>query len=93
MEIEVLIDPGDAALGITNAAVALTGEYRGRRRVTLRYPVANHARRILWVVRCGDKAGMFPRAGDRSIPAGRMRHSNVLILADLAAAESRQPGG
>lgn len=86
--------PGDPVLGITNMAVALTGEYQGRRRMTLTYPVLNHARRILWVVTGNDKAAILPRlqAGDQGIPAGRVRQNHALVLADLAAARSRQQG-
>ena len=39
--------PGDPVLDVTDAAVALTGVYQGRRRMTLTYPPINRARRIL----------------------------------------------
>src|SRR6201987_124367 len=83
--------PGDAVLGNTDMTVALTGEYQGRRRMTLTYPVLNDARRILWVVTGSDKARILARlqAGDHEIPAGRVRQNNALILADLAATGSR----
>jgi len=86
--------PGDAVLGNTDMTVALTGEYQGRRRMTLTYPVLNDARHILWVVTRSDKARILPRlqAGDNGIPAGRVRQNNALILADLAAAGSRRQG-
>ena len=86
--------PGDAVLGNTDMTVALTGEYQGRRRMTLTYPVLNDARHILWVVTGSDKARILPRlqAGDHGIPAGRVRQNNALILADLAAAGSRRQG-
>jgi 6-phosphogluconolactonase len=86
--------PCDPVLRVTDTTVALTGEYQGRRRMTLTYPVLNHARRILWVVTGSDKAGMLPRlqAGDHEIPAGRVRRDNALILADQAAAGSRRQG-
>jgi 6-phosphogluconolactonase len=86
--------PGDAVLGNTDMTVALTGEYQGRRRMTLTYPVLNDARHILWVVTGSDKTRILPRlqAGDNGIPAGRVRQNNALILADLAAAGSRRQG-
>ena len=67
--------PGDPVLDVTDRGVALTGVYQGRRRMTLTYPVLNRARRVLWVVTGGEKAGMLGRlsAGDTSIPAGRVR--------------------
>ena len=39
--------PGDPVLDVTDADVALTGVYQGRRRMTLTYPTINRARRIL----------------------------------------------
>jgi 6-phosphogluconolactonase len=80
--------PGDAVLGITDRDVAITGEYQGRRRMTLTYPLINRSRRILWLVTGAAKAPMFARlrAADPSIPAGRVGQANALILADAAAA-------
>jgi 6-phosphogluconolactonase len=81
--------PGDAVLDVTDRDVALTGVYQGRRRMTLTYPTINRARRILWVVTGSEKAEMLRRLreGDVSIPAGRVRRDEALLLADLAAAE------
>jgi 6-phosphogluconolactonase len=80
--------PGDPVLDITDADVALTGVYQGRRRMTLTYPLLNRSRRILWLVTGGEKAGMLARLrdGDRSIPAGRIRQDQALVLTDRAAA-------
>ncbi len=39
--------PGDPVLDVTDADVALTRVYQGRRRMTLTYPVLNRARRIV----------------------------------------------
>ena len=85
--------PGDPALDITDADVALTGVYKGRRRMTLTYPVLNRSRRVLWVVTGGEKAGMLGRlsSGDTSIPAGRVRQDRALLLADRAAAPQTTP--
>jgi len=83
--------PGDPVLDVLNADVALTGAYQGRRRMTLTFPVLNRSRRILWLVTGGDKVEMLERLrhGDRSIPAGRVRQEQALVLADRAA--SGQP--
>ena len=82
--------PGDSVLDVTDADVALTGAYQGRRRMTLTYPILNRARRVLWVVTGSDKAGPLAKLlkGDVSIPAGRVRQDRALILADRAAAGS-----
>jgi 6-phosphogluconolactonase len=80
--------PGDPVLDVTDADVALTGVYQGRRRMTLTYPVLNRSRRILWLVTGAEKAAMLARlgAGDPSIPAGRIRQQEALVLADREAA-------
>ena len=79
--------PGDPVLNVTDRDVALTGIYQGRQRMTLTYPVINRARRILWLVTGADKVealGKF-RAGDTSIPAGRIAKENALLLAEEAS--------
>jgi 6-phosphogluconolactonase len=80
--------PGDPVLDVTDADVAVTGLYQGRRRLTLTYPILNRARRVLWVVTGGEKSGMLVRLmrGDTAIPAGRVRRDNAFVLADRAAA-------
>lgn len=85
--------PGDAVLEVTAADVALTGVYQGRRRMTLTYPMLNRARRIVWLVTGREKADMLARlqAGDESIPAGRIRRDQALVLADREAAAGPGP--
>jgi 6-phosphogluconolactonase len=81
--------PGDPVLDITDADVALTGSYQGRRRMTLTYPALNRARRVLWLVTGEEKAPMLVRLrrGDPSIPAGRVRQDHAVVLADRSAAQ------
>jgi 6-phosphogluconolactonase len=80
--------PGDPVLAVTDADVALTGIYQGRRGMTLTYPVINRAQRILWLVTGAEKTAMLVRLrhGDVSIPAGRIRRRRTVIFADRAAA-------
>jgi 6-phosphogluconolactonase len=81
--------PGDPVLEVTDADVAVTGgAYQGRRRMTLTYPIINRSRRIVWLVTGSEKVDMLARlrAGDRSIPAGRVSQAQALVLADRAAA-------
>ncbi len=80
--------PGDPVLSVQDRDVARTGVYQGRNRLTLTYPIINRARRILWLVTGSEKAPMCKRlqAADPSIPAGRVRQNNALLLADNAAA-------
>jgi 6-phosphogluconolactonase len=81
--------PGDPVLQVTDADVAPTGVYQGRRRMTLTYPMLNRSRRILWLVTGKDKAEALARLrdGDVSIPAGRIQRERALLLADREAAE------
>ena len=80
--------PGDPVLGVTGSAVALTGVYMGRRRMTLTFPVLDRARKVLWLVTGGEKVPMLKRllAHDPTIPAGQVRSDDALVLADRAAA-------
>ena len=87
--------PGDPVLEVTDADVALTGPYQGRRRMTLTYPILNRARRIVWLVTGQEKAEMLARLceTDRSIPAGRVSQHQAVVLADheAAAGLGREP--
>ncbi len=85
--------PGDPVLDVTDADVALTGLYQGRRRMTLTYPVLNRSRRLVWLITGREKAEMLARlyAGDRSIPAARIRRHDALVLADHEAAALSGP--
>jgi 6-phosphogluconolactonase len=80
--------PGDPVLNVTDSDVALTGVYQGRRRMTLTYPILNRARRVLWLVTGSDKVDALARLreGDRSIPGGKIRRDQAVVLADQAAA-------
>ena len=80
--------PGDPVLAVMDRDVALTGNYQGRHRMTLTYPMINRSRRILWVVTKEDKAPTLARLrkADRSIPAGRVDQERGQLLADRAAA-------
>lgn len=79
--------PGDPVLEVTDRAVALSGPYQGRRRMTLTYPVLAAARQIVWLVTGESKREALAklRAGDASIPAGRVPQDAALVLAEEAA--------
>jgi 6-phosphogluconolactonase len=82
--------PGDPVLEIVDRDVAITGDYQGRRRMTLTFPAINRAKGILWLVTGAEKRPMLKRllAADASIPAGRVRQDTAILLADRAAMES-----
>ena len=79
--------PGDPVLEVTDRLVALTGEYQGRRRMTLTYPAIEAARSVLWLVTGADKPDGLAklRAGDPSIPAGRVRARDATLLVSAEA--------
>lgn len=79
--------PGDPVLEVTDRRVATTGEYQGRRRMTLTYPAIDAARELLWLVTGADKPeGLAKlRAGDRSIPAGRVDNPEATLLVSAEA--------
>jgi 6-phosphogluconolactonase len=80
--------PDDPVLDVMDRGVAVTGEYQGRRRMTLTYPTLNAAKHVLWLVTGEDKVDALHRlrAGDHSIPGGRVEAANAVIVADEAAA-------
>ena len=79
--------PEDPVLNVVDKDVSLTGVYQGRRRMTLTYPILNRSRQVLWLVTGHDKADMVGRllAGDISLPAGRVRNQQALVLTDREA--------
>jgi len=80
--------PGDPALNITDADVAVTNPYQGRRRMTLTFPIINRSRQVLWLVTGGEKAAALVRLrnDDPAIPASQVRKDRAFVLADRAAA-------
>lgn len=80
--------PGDPVLDVTDRSVAATNRHKGYRRMTLTYPVIDRARLVVFIVTGEEKAEALSRVlrGDRELPAARLQASNVLILADRAAA-------
>ena len=79
--------PDDPVLDVTDRDVAVTGEYRGLRRMTMTYRVLDRSRQVLWLIDGDDKTLMVSRlmAGDASIPAGRVATAEQLVVVDAAA--------
>jgi 6-phosphogluconolactonase len=81
--------PGDPVLEVADRRVAMTETaYQDHRRMTLTYPALDAARRIVWLVTGPDKPEALQKllAGDESIPAGRVRNEQMVVVADEAAA-------
>lgn len=81
--------PGDPVLEVSDRRVALTETaYQGHRRMTITYPELSTARRIVWLVTGPEKREPLAKllAGDGSIPAGRVRNDEMIVVADRAAA-------
>jgi 6-phosphogluconolactonase len=81
--------PSDPVLDVTDRRVAITAEpYQDHRRMTLTYPALEAAHRIVWLVTGPDKKEPLAKllAGDESIPAGRVRNEEMIVVADEAAA-------
>jgi 6-phosphogluconolactonase len=80
--------PADPVLDVSDRRVAVTGgEYEGHRRMTLTFPELAAARRVLWLT-LGEQVReplAKLRAGDRSIPAGRVENEAMVVVADAAA--------
>ena len=80
--------PGDPVLEVTDKLVGVTQPYQGHQRMTLTYPALARADQLLWLVAGPDKRDAMAKllAGDDSIPAGRVRATRSLIMADESAA-------
>jgi 6-phosphogluconolactonase len=80
--------PGDPVLEVTDKLVGVTQLYQGHQRMTLTYRALARADQLLWLVAGADKRDAMAKllAGDESIPAGRVRATRSLIMADESAA-------
>ena len=79
--------PGDPALD-ADSGVAVTGEYQGRRRLTLTLPCLARASWRVWLVTGTEKADVLARvvARDLRLPASRLADCPGECFADAAAA-------
>ena len=79
--------PGDPVLDVRDRLVSTTGEYEGRRRMTLTYLGLARADQLLWLVSGSNKREALAKLleGDESIPACRVEAAQSLIMADRSA--------
>ncbi|HYZ91121.1 MAG TPA: 6-phosphogluconolactonase [Actinomycetota bacterium] len=82
--------PNDPVLDVRDRMVAITKPYDGYVRMTLTFPALEAAERIVFLEAGKEKAGAVRAlvAGDPSMPAGRLRARDVLVIADPDAAVS-----
>jgi 6-phosphogluconolactonase len=80
--------PDDPVLDVRDRLVAATGEYQGRRRMTLTYPALDAAREVVWLVVGERKREVLAKllARDVSIPGALVATVAQLVVADAAAA-------
>jgi len=86
--------PGDPVLDVNDRSVGTTGIYQGRHRMTLTYPVLNSARNVMFIVTGSEKIIALTKLmqHDQSIPAGRVRPDDAVVIADRLAAEGVDHG-
>lgn len=80
--------PGDPILDVVDQSVAVTeSAYQGYRRMSVTYPTLDRAAAVLWVVTGAEKSPALRRLmdADPTIPAGRVRSAEMLLVADRAA--------
>lgn len=80
--------PGDAILNVQDKWVAATKEqYQGYMRMSLTYPVLNHARCRLWLVTGKTKQTALLKLvrGDTDMPAGKITRQGSTVIADANA--------
>lgn len=79
--------PGDPVLDLSDADIAVTGAYRGRRRMTFTYPSINRARSIAWLVAGAAKQTVVKtmlEGGD--VPGARIAKEQAVLFATADAA-------
>jgi len=83
--------PGDPVLEVGDRDVAMSGEYHGRRRMTLTLPALSRARSRLWLVTGASKAVALGELLERrgNTPALRVPCDRTDVVADVAALGSR----
>jgi 6-phosphogluconolactonase len=80
--------PGDPVVDCVDERVALTSySYQGHRRMTMTLPTIDAANNVMWVITGAQKAAALKKllAADPSIPAGRVKSDQMLLVADIAA--------
>ena len=78
--------PGDPILELTDRAVGLTDTYRGRRRMSMTWPVLDRAKELLWVVAGESKREALESYldNDPSIPATLPTQARATVLVSNA---------
>lgn len=79
--------PGDPVVDVVDTEVGTTSVYKGHRRITLTRPVLDNAQLVVWLVRGSHKADALAKmmVADPSIPAGLLRPTRSIIVADTMA--------
>jgi 6-phosphogluconolactonase len=79
--------PGDPVIDAAGS-VAMSGEYKGRVRMTLTVPTVNAARHRMVLATGSSKAGIVERwmLHDPSLPVNRVRRTNAHVVLDAQAA-------
>lgn len=79
--------PGDSVIDAAGT-VAMSGEYKGRVRMTLTVPAVNAARHRLVLATGPAKAAIIERwlLHDPALPINRVRRANTLVVLDAPAA-------
>jgi 6-phosphogluconolactonase/glucosamine-6-phosphate isomerase/deaminase len=79
--------PGDSVIDATGK-VALSGEYKGRRRMTLTVEAVNAARHRVVLATGGAKAPIVERwlLDDHGLPVDRVGRTNTVVMLDSEAA-------
>ena len=78
--------PGDPILELTDRAVGLSDTYRGRRRMSMTWPVLDRAKELLWVVAGESKRVALESYldNDPSIPATLPTQARATVLVSNA---------
>lgn len=79
--------PGDPVLEVADRDVAVTGQYQGRQRMTLTWPIIDRAAAQLWLIAGESKQAAVQQffVDDPAIPASLVTKDRSQVLVDEAA--------
>jgi 6-phosphogluconolactonase len=84
--------PGDPVLQEHDRDVAVTGEFQGRRRMTMTYPILNRARQIVWRVGGAAKRDAVEAlVSSGPVPAAGVSQRNAVLVATRDAVGEATP--
>ena len=83
--------PDDPVCEVIDQDIAISNEYKGRKRITMTRPILERAREQIWLVAGDEKKESVKTllSGSPTIPANLFDHSRATLMCDHAALPDR----